>query len=292
MKAARAWKPLNDLSRHIMSEADRSQYADEVTTFSESELQHLLEVAAPPVCLLGGWAVHIHVTDAFREEHGRSYIGSRDIDLGVHVDSEWDANTLQSKPVSTTLTNIESELAYNRGRFGFYQYFHRTTKEALSDEDAADYPQHEIFCLDIDVLPSTTELDSFTEAFGFRPPADPLLAPVFTDNQSEKLNEFVLWDAPADARLVPRPILAAMKVRAFPERDKSHKRLKDIADLHALVWYGSDFNQLRSDIENHLTQDDITRFKNGTSTELFASAAMPIGVDRDVLQNSIQQLFI
>ena len=83
-----------------------------------------------------------------------------------------------------------------------------------------------------------------------------------------------------------------MKVRAFPERDKSHKRLKDIADLHALVWYGSNFNQLRSDIENHLTQDEITRFKNGTSTELFASAATLIGVDRDVLQNSIQQLFI
>lgn len=60
--------------------------ADEVTAFSESELQHLLEMASPSVCLLGGWAVHIHVTDAFHEEHGRSYIGSRNIDLGVHVD--------------------------------------------------------------------------------------------------------------------------------------------------------------------------------------------------------------
>lgn len=274
-----------------MSDADRSQCADEVTAFSESELQHLLEVASPPVCLLGGWAVHIHVTDAFREEHGRSYIGSRDIDLGVHIDSEWDTTTLRSKPVSTTLANIESELAYNRGRFGFYQYFHRTTTDALSDEDAANYPQHEIFRVDIDVLPSTRELDAFTEAFGFRPPADPLLSPVFTDDQSKVLDDFVAWDAPTDIRLVPRPILAAMKVRAFPERDKSHKRLKDLADLHALVWYGGNFNQLRQDIQDYLTQEDITQFTNETTNEVLASAATLIGVDTDVFRNSIQQLF-
>lgn len=54
MKEARASKPLNDSSRHTMSEADQNQYADEVTAFSESELQDLLEVAASPVCLLGG----------------------------------------------------------------------------------------------------------------------------------------------------------------------------------------------------------------------------------------------
>lgn len=275
-----------------MSDAGRSQYAEEVTAFSETELQHLLEVTTPPVCLLGGWAVHIHVTDAFREEHGRAYIGSRDIDLGVYVDPEWNTATLRSKPVSRTLANIESELAYNRGRFGFYQYFHRTTREALSDEDAADFPQHEIFRVDIDVLPSTTELDSFTEAFGFRPPADPLLGPVFTDNQSEKLDEFVQWDAPADVRLVPRPILAAMKVRAFPDRDKSHKRLKDLADLHALIWYGSNFNQLRQDLKDHLSQEDITQFTDGITNELLTNAATLIGVDTEIFQNSIQQLFV
>lgn len=274
-----------------MSDADRSQYAEEITSFSETELQHLLEVASPPVCLLGGWAVHIHVTDAFHDEHSRPYIGSRDIDLGVHVDPKWDATTLRSKPVSTTLASIESELAYNRGRFGFYQYFHRRTTDALDDEDAANYPQHDIFRVDVDILPSTTELDAFAEAFGFQPPADPLLTPVFTDDQSAKLDEFVAWDAPADVRLVPRPVLAAMKVRAFPERDKSHKRLKDLADLHALVWYGSDFDQLRRDVRNYLTEADIDRFTSETRSEVLANAAMLIGVDTDVFRNSVEQLF-
>jgi hypothetical protein len=273
-----------------MSNADRNQYSDEVTAFSESELQQLLEVTSPPVCLLGGWAVHLHVTEAFKAENGREYIGSRDIDLGVHVEPGWDVETLQSNPVSATLTAIESEIEYNRGRFGFYQYFHRMTKERLSDEEAADYPQHEIFRLDIDVLPSTEALDAFVEAFGFRPPADPLLDPVFTDGQFRVLNEFIEWDAPPEVRLAPRAILAAMKVRAFPYRDKSHKRRKDLADLHALLWYGSDFNELRSEVTDHLSHEGITRFTDAVTEAEFSNAAGLIDVDATVLQQSIQRL--
>jgi hypothetical protein len=230
------------------------------------------------------------VTEAFEAENGREYIGSRDIDLGVHVEPEWDVETLQSKPVSTILTAVESEMEYNRGRFGFYQYFHRMTKERLSDEEASDYRQHEIFRLDIDVLPSTEELDAFVDAFGFRPPADPLLNPVFADGEFQVLNEFVEWDAPTEVRLAPREILAAMKVRAFPDRDKSHKRLKDLADLHALLWYGSDFNQLQSEVTAHLSQEDITQFTEAVTDSGFTNAAGLIEVDATVLQNSIQRL--
>lgn len=275
-----------------MSDADRSQYSEEVTEFSESELQELLEVASPPVSLLGGWAVHLHVTEPFEAEYGRQYIGSRDIDLGVHVEPGWDVETLQSKPVSRTLTAVESELSYNRGRFGFYQYFHRMTKERLSDADAAEYPQHEIFRVDIDVLPSTEELDAFAEAFGFRPPAEPLLNPVFSNGQFKDLDEFVAWDVPADVRLAPRAILAAMKLRAFPERDKSHKRLKDLADLHALVWYGTDFQQVRTEVVAHVTEKDIARFTDAVTDESFVNAAMLINVETAVLRNSIQQLLV
>ena len=112
------------------------------------------------------------------------------------------------------------------------------------------------------------------------------------DYEVETLDEFVEWDAPVAVRLVPRALLAAMKVRAFPERDKSHKRLKDLADLHALVWYGSTFNQLRQQIDAHLTEDDITQFKNATTDDAFVDASRLIAVDETVLRNSIQQLFV
>ena len=72
-----------------MSNADQSQYAEAVTTLSEDELQDVIAVAEPPACLLGGWAVHLHVTGGFQEVHRRPYIGSRDIDLGIHTEFEW-----------------------------------------------------------------------------------------------------------------------------------------------------------------------------------------------------------
>jgi hypothetical protein len=37
-----------------MSNADRSQYAEPVTSLSEGELHDVLSAAEPPVCLLGG----------------------------------------------------------------------------------------------------------------------------------------------------------------------------------------------------------------------------------------------
>jgi len=72
-----------------MSRVDRNQYAEAVTTLSENELQDVFSAAEPPICLLGGWAVHLHITDGFRDAHDRPYIGSRDIDLGIHVDPSW-----------------------------------------------------------------------------------------------------------------------------------------------------------------------------------------------------------
>jgi hypothetical protein len=57
-----------------MSRADRSQYAETVTALSEGELQTVLSAAEPPVCLLGGWAVHLAVTNGFQAAHDRAYL--------------------------------------------------------------------------------------------------------------------------------------------------------------------------------------------------------------------------
>ena len=275
-----------------MNETDRIHYTPEVTAFSENELERLLGLASPPVSLLGGWAVHIHVTEAFENEYGRSYIGSRDVDLGVFVDPDWNAAEIGAEAVAETLESIESDMEYNRGRFGFYRYYHRTTSEPLSDDEAVDYPQPEIFRLDIDILPSTAELDSFQDAFGFRPPAEPLLQLMFNDGEYERLEDFVEWDIPSDVLLVPRSILAAMKIRAYPRRDKSHKRRKDLADLHALIWYGVDYHEIRSSIMDYLSESDIQAFQESTNDEDIERASALIGVETELMSNSIQQLFL
>lgn len=275
-----------------MSDADRSQYVEAVTSLSEKELQDVLSVAEPPVCLLGGWAVHLQVNDGFQKAHGRSYIGSRDIDLGVHIDPAWSVADIQTAPVATTLDRIESELNYSRGRFGFYQQFHRETGDRLTNKEARSQPAHNIFRVDIDIIPDTPALETFHDTFGFQPPAEPLLAPVFSNGEGEALNNYVSWTAPETALIAPAASLAAMKVRAFPDRDKSHKRLKDLADLHALLWYVEEYGEMRSAVRNRVPNDDIEQFRGAISDGLYQQTAGLIGIDVAIVQQSIEQLVV
>jgi len=275
-----------------MSDADRSQYATAVTTLSEDELQDLVSVAQQPACLLGGWAVHLQVTDGFQKAHGRPYIGSRDIDLGVHIDPEWTAPDLREAPVATTLERIENDLGYHRGRFGFYKQFHRETGGILTDEEARNLPAHNIFRVDIDIIPDTTGLEAFYDAFGFRPPAEPLLEPVFSDDEGEPLDEYVTWTSPEAALIAPTASLAAMKVRAFPKRDKSHKQLKDLADLHALLWYTDEYGKMQSAVRARVPDEDVETFRAAVSDVLSQQAARLIGVDAPTVRQSIEQLFV
>lgn len=273
-----------------MSNTDRSQYAEAVTRLSEGELQEVLSVAEPPICLLGGWAVHLHVTSGFRSVHDRAYIGSRDIDLGIHVDPRWSPEEIATSTVATTLDRIETDLGYQRGRFGFYQEFHRETGERLDEASARGEPPHNVFRLDIDIMPDTPDLDAFQDAFGFRPPAESLLEPVFATDAGEPLDEIVDWDVPTEALIAPASILGAMKVRAVPQRDTSHKLLKDLADLHALLWYVTDYEEIRMAIRGRLTEEDVTRFASMATDDLYSRTARLIDIDPAIVQQSITGL--
>lgn len=273
-----------------MSSADRSQYDEAVTGISEGELKDVLTAAGTPTCLLGGWAVYLQVTDGFREAHGQAYIGSRDIDLGIHVDPDWSTEDLADSTVAITLDHIETELGYRRGRFGFYQEFHRETGERLDDEAARQEPPHNVFRLDIDILPDTTALDAFQDAFGFHPPAEPLLEPVFEEDAGEPLSEFVDWTAETESHIAPAILLGAMKVRSAPDRDKSHKLLKDLLDLHALLWYVADYDEMRTAVRGWLTEEDIDEFSTMTSSDLYEQAAGLVDIDPTVVQQSIEGL--
>jgi hypothetical protein len=191
-----------------------------------------------------------------------------------------------------TIERIESELGYHRGRFGFYQQFHRETGDRLTEEGTQSQPAHNIFRMDIDIIPDTTALDAFQDAFGFRPPAEPLLAPVFRDDEGEKLDKYVSWTAPEAALIAPATALAAMKIRAFPERDKSHKQLKDLADLHALLWYTGEYGEMRPAVQKHVPDEDIDRFRQAVPETLYQQAASLIQVDPTVVRQSIEQLFV
>ena len=116
----------------------RQYYVPQITELSEQELQGVLEAAEPPVCLLGGWAVHLHVTPGFLAEHGREYIGSRDIDIGVHVDGNWIGEDVPETPVGETISAIENR-GYTKSQFGFVQNFLRDSQDRISEAEASEH---------------------------------------------------------------------------------------------------------------------------------------------------------
>jgi len=267
----------------------RQYYVPQVTALSEQELQAVFGAAEPPVCLLGGWAVHLHVNPGFHSEHGREYIGSRDIDIGVHVDADWSVGELSGTPVGTSISAIEG-LGYTKSRFGFVQHFLRESQERISENEASEYGMHEVFQVYVDVIPDTTELARFREVFGFKPPAEPLLAPVFADDMGEPLSDYVSW-SPASQKLIVRPaLLAAMKVRSLPDRDKSHERVKDVADLHALLWYVNDYGEMKTQALEYVSEADLDRLEESVDEPVFENAAQLLQIDQELISNSITRL--
>ena len=144
--------------------------------------------------------------------------------------------------------------------------------------------------MDIDVIPDTKKLDAFESAFGFRPPAEPLLVPVFSDQTGEPLEEYVDLSVSKDTQIAPPAGLAAMKVRAFLDRDKSHKRLKDLADLHSVLWYVADYDDVRAAALELLTDEDLDTFEAAIDSDLYERTARLIDVDGTVLRQSIERL--
>lgn len=267
----------------------RQYYVPQVTGLSEQELQAVFEAATPPVCLLGGWAVHLHVNPGFQAAHGRAYIGSRDIDIGVHVDPGWTAEELTGASVGESISAIEDR-GYTKSRFGFVQNFLRDSQESISEAEATRHGMHEVFQVYVDIIPDTTALDGFRDVFGFKPPAESLLAPVFENDEGEPLSEYVAW-SPSSGKGIVRPeLLAAMKIRSLPDREKSHKRVKDVADLHALLWYVKDYTEMKVDALEYVSESSLDRLAGAVDETGFENASQLLQIDQQLVSNSITRL--
>jgi hypothetical protein len=211
---------------------------------AETSYRYLKEVIGSlqePVCILGGWAVFFHVNDRFQRAQGRPYLGSRDIDLGFHIDRRLEKSTLAQ--AIDTLTN---KLKFQPLSFRLVKEIHTETKEELRKGQMV--PAHFIFPMYVDLIVDTIPKD-FRRIFGFDPIDEPLLKSVFNGDASVILNEF------GRNVLLPKPeLLLAMKFCSLPGRDKEHKRLKDLCDIFALSWY-ADINSVK--LVRHISRHEL-----------------------------------
>ena len=99
----------------------------------------------------------------------------------------------------------------------------------------------------------------FKEVFHFQPADEPLLRFAFEDGKyREELKGFNkinkrLW--------LPKPeLLLATKLNALKMRDKEHKKIKDICDIFALLWYSKEKPQeLQKKVAQFLPAKEIPK---------------------------------
>ena len=208
-------------------------YLEFETKTSYNYLQHVISALEEPICILGGWAVFLHVNKNFQKAQGRSYLGSRDIDLGFHLDKNATVEQMKNSALAKSLDILQNRLKFKSVSYRLLKEIHTETEEEI--EEGKVIPAHFVFPRYIDLLVDTIPA-KFKEVFHFQPADEPLLSFVFEEKKHrEELKEFnkKLW--------LPKPeLLLATKLNALKHRDKEHKKIKDICDIFALLWYSKE----------------------------------------------------
>ncbi|MCK5216833.1 MAG: hypothetical protein KAJ93_03555 [Methanosarcinales archaeon] len=241
----------------------KKMYETYETRISYEYLKTVVDRLVEPVCLIGGWAVYQHVNKNFKQATGRDYIGSRDIDIGFHFETDWNEKTLRESAFARSLRIIEDNLGFKPIGFRYLKEFHIETEKELSEDESKTTPMHFVFPLFIDPIVDIIH-PKFHEVFKFNPIDEPLLETVFTDKTNRATDRSFdknLW--------LPQPyILLATKLNSVITRDKEHKRLKDIADIFALLWFTDvEISQIKSSLYEFFDKGDIKEIIDSISRQ-------------------------
>ncbi|MBS3175936.1 nucleotidyl transferase AbiEii/AbiGii toxin family protein [Candidatus Woesearchaeota archaeon] len=226
-------------------------YLEFETRTSYKYLKQVISALEEPVCILGGWAVFLHVNKNFQKAQGRPYLGSRDIDLGFHLNKNATMEQMKKSALSKSLDVLQNKLKFKSVSFRLLKEIHTETEEEIGEGKVI--PAHFIFPMYVDVLVDDVPA-KFGDVFHFHPADEPLLRFVFEDKKHrEELKEFnkKLW--------LPKPeLLLATKLNALKHRDKEHKKIKDVCDIFALLWYSEEKpEELKNKVGQFLQTENI-----------------------------------
>lgn len=254
------------------------------TGISQGHLTAIFSEMKEPVCLLGGWAVYLTVNARFSQDQGRNYLGSRDIDLGFHIDPAWSKDDLQKSALAQSV-----KILADRGFVGlgsrFVKHYDINTKEELTEAQARKKPSYDLFQLYIDPMADNPHADA-AEIVGFPLLDEPLLSHVFSGEKFVSMGEF------GGKFKMPAPeILVSTKLKSAPNRTKDDKRIKDISDLYALLWYSEvEFGELKQRVQGILGDVAIGTATSKFTDSDYTAVAAAIGIDASQISQVIDDL--
>lgn len=235
-------------------------YREFETRTSYKYLKEVIRSLAEPICILGGWAVFFYANRKFEKVQGRPYLGSRDIDLGFNMHN--------NPALAQTIKILTEKLGFEPVGFRLLKEIHTETEEEIKKGEIV--PAHFTFPLFIDLIVDSISKD-FRKIFGFDPIDEPLLKSVFEKKEYIILNKF-------DKKLLlPKPeLLLAMKVNSLPNRDKKHKKIKDICDIFVLAWY-TDLKLNDINLIQFISKDNLKKCRDVVTDDDYQNAGIQIG---------------
>lgn len=252
------------------------------TEIPQSVLSRVVAAIPAPVCLLGGWAVYYTVDARYRADTGTSYHGSRDIDLGFHLERDATAESMRGSALAGAIDALKG-MGFRSMGVRLFREYHRETGLVLSEAKAKRTPSYNIFHLYVDLLVDNAP-GGIKRAIGFTPFDERLLANVFEGRMFKAID-----DLPARVILPDPALLLAMKAASLPGRTKDHKKHKDIMDMYALIWHSAvPVKALRRGVSGLVPGDGMARAISSIERRDYEQAADALGVDRERLVSVIR----
>lgn len=251
---------------------------------SEKQLDKIFKQLEEPTCLLGGWAIYHTVNKNFEKANGRKYIGSRDIDIGFHIDKHWNEEQLTKSEFITAIKTIEN-MGFRSVSFRLIKEFNLDTGKELAPEESAKLPLYQIFQLYIDPVVDYIH-PKIKSLSGFVPIDEPLLSLVFQDKI------YTITTLFEKTVLLPKPqVLLAMKLNSAPDRDKENKRIKDIADIYALLWHSdTTLSQLRNQLFSIYPREKAKKATLNFTKEDVNKVSTAIGISAQEISRVLAEL--
>ncbi len=258
-------------------------YQNYETEISQQHLTAVFSEMKEPVCLLGGWAVFLTVNERFNKANGHGYIGSRDIDLGFHVDPNWSGQKLQNSALAQSVKILKDRKFIGLGS-RFVKHYDIETKEEITEEQSKNKQSYEVFQLYVDPMADNVHKDAH-KVIGFPFLDEPLLSHVFDNNRFTLMEEFG-----GKFKLPTTEILIATKLKSVTGR-RDDKRIKDVSDIYALLWYSkTDFKELKQKVREILGLQEITKAVQALTYSDYESASTANGVSKDDMARVINEI--
>lgn len=255
------------------------------TDASFDALKILAAELPEPLILMGGWAVYLTVNKSYSEEHNAPYLGSRDVDLGFHIDIDGSIEDLKQSNFAKTLEILKVVGYWESGTSRFCRILDKRTGKSLNEKESGEIPFFDLFYLYINPMVDRIHPKN-DDVFQIKPIDEPLLSDAIENGWMIEITIF------GKTLLVPLPdTLLAMKLSSFPNRTKDDKKIKDACDIYALIWHSE---RPAKEIIHSLKQnfpEHIEKVKDHFSEDLIIKASYHLGVEPEQFKGVISQLF-